>query len=406
MQVDLVIQILNATQPFTLGEQETLRQWLADRGIKTVVFVINWMNKLETKENRDEVYNEVRLITDSFQSILPKSIKNLYCVDALPALRAKQHQNILDVNKSGLTSFEAALYTTILLQKEEIYKTRLPRVTAIATQIKPVLQAKIQLISTELKTAEDIRKSIIEKGKKKEQSLKEGFKSSVAVFRDWLSLQTLLDCYQYSAANALKNYKFHDWKDNNLRSSLDSYIKIIEERVRRVCEEFQKNKPNILYIPLLSKPNVSLPKRKERSFGESFGDIFNGGANQRRLDSEYEKEKWQAYKNAAYNYLSEFSKKSLNILSQYESIVEPLISFPIPSESDEIVSKRDYLKSLNSGLEEIEKLENLENEVDIYNFNILQQLKTYLIFYKNYLFLFCSLYKAKIWNKIMSFISD
>jgi predicted GTPase len=41
LQVDLVIQILNARQPFTQGEQDTLNQWLIERGIKTVIFVLN-----------------------------------------------------------------------------------------------------------------------------------------------------------------------------------------------------------------------------------------------------------------------------------------------------------------------------------------------------------------------------
>ena len=49
LQVDLVIQILSAKQPFTLDEQNKLNDWLINRGIKTFIFIINWMNEIESK---------------------------------------------------------------------------------------------------------------------------------------------------------------------------------------------------------------------------------------------------------------------------------------------------------------------------------------------------------------------
>jgi hypothetical protein len=357
LQVDLVIQILNAKQPFTLGEQETLRQWLVDRGIKTVVFVLNWMNQLETEDDCREVYNEVRSITDAFKSDLPKSIKNLYRVDVLPAFEAKQKRNILGLRKSGMTKFEATLDTIVSLQKQKTDRTRSPRVFAIVTQVKQALQAKAQPIAVEVKTAEDRRNAEIERGKQREKSLREGFKGSVEVLRNWLSLQTLVGGYQSDAAEALENSQFSKWLNSELKSKVTSYIKTIEKSVNQACNDFQKSQPNRLSISFPSQPNVSLPQRQDRNLGQRFSDIFNGGSNRKKLDEEYERNKWQAYKNAAYNYLSNFSINALESLSQYENRVEPLISFTIPPESSSIINNRNYLQLLNVSVEELKKIE-------------------------------------------------
>lgn len=391
LQVDLVIQILNAKQPFTLGEQETLRQWLVDRGIKTVVFVLNWMNQLETEDDRREVYNEVRSITDAFKSDLPKSIKNLYRVDARPAFEAKQKRKILSVCKSGMTKFEATLYTIVLFQKQRIYITRLPRVLAIVTQVKQALQAKIQPIAVEVKTAEDRRNLEIERGKQREKLLREEFKGGVEALRNWLSLQTLARSYQSAAAQALENYQFSNWQNNELKLKVTSYINIIEKWVNQACNDFHKSQPSRLCISFPSQPNVSLPQRQDRNFGQWVGDIFNGGANLKKLDEEYETKKWQAYKNAAYNYLSNFSMNMLELLSQYEDRVKPLISFTIPSESSSIINKRNYLQSLNTSVQELQKIEMEGIKIYKYKFSYLLKIKVFLTFWKNWLLRICSI---------------
>ena len=94
LQVDLVILILHAQQLFTLTEQDILNQWLVNRGIKNIVFVINWMNKLKNRQDYRDVYDEAQAISNDFksdfQSDLTHSIKSLYPVDALPALKAKK----------------------------------------------------------------------------------------------------------------------------------------------------------------------------------------------------------------------------------------------------------------------------------------------------------------------------
>ena len=357
LQVDLVIQILNAKQPFTLGEQETLRQSLVDRGIKTVVFVLNWMNQLETEDDCREVYNEVRSITNAFESDLPKSIENLYRVDALPAFEAKQKGNILGVDKSGMTKFEATLNTIVSLQKQKTDRTRLPRVFAIVTQVKQALQAKAQSIAVEVKTAEDRRNADIERGKQREKSLREGFKGSVEALRNWLFLQTLVGGYQSAAAQALEDEQFSEWERSELKPKVISYIKTIAKWVNQACSDFHKSQPSYLDISFPNQHDPSLPQRQHRNFEQWFGDIFNGGSNRKRLDEEDERNKWQAYKDAAKKYLKNFSRNTLKSLSQYENKVEPLISFTIPPESSSIINKRNYLQSLNASVQELQKIE-------------------------------------------------
>lgn len=50
LTADLVVQVLDGRKLMTLGERENLRDWLLDRGIKTVLFVVNFLNLLEPEE--------------------------------------------------------------------------------------------------------------------------------------------------------------------------------------------------------------------------------------------------------------------------------------------------------------------------------------------------------------------
>ncbi|HYX13727.1 MAG TPA: dynamin family protein, partial [Nostoc sp.] len=88
LSADLVIQLLDARKLMTLGERENLRDWLLDRGIKTVVFVANFLNLLEPEEQK-QVQNRLLFVAESFRAELPPGFSNLYRVDALPALRAR-----------------------------------------------------------------------------------------------------------------------------------------------------------------------------------------------------------------------------------------------------------------------------------------------------------------------------
>ncbi len=86
LQCDLVIQLLNAKQPFSMDERDTLNEWLSERGIRSYVFVLNRMNQISTVSDKIEIYNHVSSCLQYFKPKLPKGLPCLFCVDALPAL--------------------------------------------------------------------------------------------------------------------------------------------------------------------------------------------------------------------------------------------------------------------------------------------------------------------------------
>ena len=88
--------------------------------------------------------------------------------------------------------------------------------------------------------------------------------------------------------------------------------------------------------------------------------------NQRKLDKEYERKKWLAYKIAAYNYLHKFRTDTLASLNEYKKTVESLILFTIPPESLAVIQKRSYLKVLNNSLNAIQSIESLKITTNTY----------------------------------------
>ncbi len=178
---------------------------------------------------------------------------------------------------SGIISFESTLLTIISLQKERINQTRLFRVISIASQVKSVLQKKANNLIKEIRDAEYIRNVAIEKGKQREEYLREEFKIRVKTYSNWLSLDMLLGSYQEKVAQALETRCFNNWQDSQFKSTILNYTQSIEKWANQSCDEFQKGRPNRIKISFPSYPHVSLPQLQETDFGQWFGDIFNGG---------------------------------------------------------------------------------------------------------------------------------
>ena len=88
LEADVVIQLLDGRKLMTLAEREHLRDWLLERGITTVVFVVNFLNLMEPDERKQVMYR-LRFLAQDFRMALPNGVSNLYAVDALPALRAR-----------------------------------------------------------------------------------------------------------------------------------------------------------------------------------------------------------------------------------------------------------------------------------------------------------------------------
>ena len=207
LKADLVVQVLDARKLMTLGEREHLRDWLIYRGIKTVVFVVNFLNLLESAEQK-EVSNRLRSVAESFRSELPNGISNLYRVDALPALRARLKGDMSAVHSTGLAAFETALQTIVAAQQEQIAVTRLPRLVAIALQVKHALQIKAQAIATDLEAESSKRNARIEIKQKAEKLIRQGFKASISKLESWLYLPKLLESYQSELALSLQQGEF------------------------------------------------------------------------------------------------------------------------------------------------------------------------------------------------------
>ncbi len=385
LQVDLVIQVLNAQQPFTWDERETLRQWLVERGITTVLFALNRMNQLDVEKDRKEVYKEVYSIAKSFNSDLPKGINNLYRVDALPALKAKQKRDILNIHKSGIAIFTATLHTIAFFQRRRIAITRLPRALAVASRIRQALEKIMSPIYIEVKNAEDIRNSKIERGKEREKSLQAGFKDSVKTLHECLSSRVLLATYESEGIEALTSQEFVKWQNSKFKEKITDYIDMLEEWVDIACDEFEQDSPQRLSISFPSQPVVSLPSRKDRNAGQWVGDIFNGGKNRKKLDVEYEQNKWEAHKTSIHSYLNDFSRNALESLDRYEKMVEPLIIFPIPPELSEVIDKRNHVKLLSDDIQAISKIEAIGTNRNKGELVYFQKIISSLVFYKNWL---------------------
>ncbi|HEY9666852.1 MAG TPA: dynamin family protein [Coleofasciculaceae cyanobacterium] len=361
LTADLVIQVLDARKLMTLYERENLRDWLLDRGIKTVVFVANFLNLLEP-EDQKQVYNRLLFVAESFRSELPSNISNLYRVDALPALRARLKGDTSAAQTTGLAMFESALQTIVAVQKEK-RNTSFPRVQAIATQVQQALQAKAQAISTELEAAETKRNQKIELKQKAQQLIQKGFSASVSELMSWLYLPKLLNRYQSEVVKALEQGTFSTWEQGVFKQAIADYENAIIKWVHQGCDFFDCSKPTHLSIPFPEPPQVILPEppqtptRSKSSddvapvalttglgwlLGGPVGAAVAGGAtyliNKLNQDSEpqqpdtsasYFEQVQHAYTKAAQDYLSRFSTQAFFVLNQYEQVAEKIINAPV-----------------------------------------------------------------------------
>jgi len=383
LTADLIIQVLDGRQLMTLTEREKLRDWLLDRGIKTIVFVVNFLNLLEPEEQK-EVYKRLRFVAESFRAYLPPNISNLYRVDALPALRSRLKGDVAAAQSSGLAIFESALQSILAVKQEKMGDVRLPRVVTIASQIKQSLQAKAQSIATELETFENKHNAKIEIQQKAEKLIKQGFITSVLELRNWLDEQTVLYRYQSEAAAALQQGQFSAWERDFLQPKFVELQQSVAKWVRQASEFFNRPQLETLSISLPSHPQVNLPNKPTNS--EGLGDTasvgvatglgwFLGGpvgaavvgsaayivnknlnkGKQQTEDETYHNQLAQLYADAAKDYLIRFSKESLEQLLKYQDKAERVISFQMPDPPLDLTSKRSQLNLLNTCWENMER---------------------------------------------------
>jgi|GEM_PF-355452 len=369
LSADLVVQLLDARKLMTLGERENLRDWLLDRGIKTVIFVANFMNLLEIDEQK-QVQNRLRFVAESFRTELPAGFSNLYRVDALPALRARLKGDVAAANSSGLAAFETALQNMVAICAQN--RDRSPRVKAIALQLQRSLTAKITPVAAEIAAYDDKNDAKNEIKQKAATLIQQGFATSLVELRGSLALPILLTKYQNDAAVALANSNFQAWERSTFKKDFTELQSALERWLNQAYDFFQEARPQDLYIPFPPEPQISLPPKPS---GDSFsepGAIAAGGgigwllggpvgaavvagisylANQniQKQDDQlatasYAQEVAKICFDAAGDYLSRFSRQGLSILADYENEAKSVIRLRVSQEPIEMALKREDLQ--------------------------------------------------------------
>jgi replication fork clamp-binding protein CrfC len=375
--VDVVIQLLDARKLMTLGERENLRDWLLERGIKTVIFVANFLNLLEPEEQK-QIHNRLLFVAESFRAELPPGFSNLYRVDALPALRARLKGDAAAASSSGLAAFEAALQNIVGILQQNPGGVRLAKIQAIAAQIQPTLIAKIYAISSEIKTFDDKQTAKNEIKQKAKNLITQGFKTSTLELRNWLSLSNLLAKYQAEAAVAMAENNFKSWQTINLKKDLNELQLSVVKWLYQAYDFFQSERPEDLFIPFPSEPEITLPSKANNlhsdlsepgsiAVGSGIGWLLGGpvGAavvgsisyllnknlqqqDEKSLNDSYHQQVAKICITAAENYLAQFSSQGLSILAEYEEKATKVIHFQTSLEPSDITKKRQEMQRLQN----------------------------------------------------------
>lgn len=379
---DLVVQLLDARKLMTLGERENLRDWLLDRGIKTVIFVTDFLNLLELEEQK-QVQNRLRLVAESFRAELPPGFSNLYRVDALPALKARHKGDVAAASSSGLAAFETALQNLVAILQQNPQSV-LPRVEPVASQIQQSLKAKFDIIKLELQKIDDKNHTENEIKNRAKQLIKKGFTTSVGELRDWLALPKLQNRYQADAAVALAQNKFKTWEKDTLKKDLVELQLAVLKCLYQAYEFLQEERPKDLLITFPPEPNVTLPPQPSNfnglsepgsiAVGSGVGWLLGGPVGaafvgsitylvNQSLQKQEEKTANESYHqqvakicvDAIDDYLSCFSSQGLNILAEYEKKAEKVICFTVSQEPLETTKKSEELQRLQNALNQLNR---------------------------------------------------
>jgi hypothetical protein len=368
-----------------MDERDTLNEWLSERGIRSYVFVLNRMNQISTVSDRTEIYNHVSSCLQYFKPKLPKGLPCLFCVDALPALDAKQDKKIKHMFLTGIFKFEVNLLTIISLQKNFIAESRLPMVLIIFQKVIVCLQANVQTLSDQLVTAENIRTLAIRQGMQEVENLRKDLDHRINIYKEWLAASNLIAEFQVDAAHALEQKRLDEWQRDKLLHINDKKINAIEAFVQKACNKIKTTNPYSLVIAEPMIPNPTLPDRTSRSFGQWFGDIFNGGENRLILDQEYERARWTTYKSSIDSYLLAFSLSSLTALNEYYKNVSKLLIYQMPPETQTILEMRYELDRLETLITEIANCLSHKSKRPNFRFDAFEYFKTRILIVRSWI---------------------
>ena len=378
LSADLIIHVLDARKLMTLEERQHLTQWLQNRGITKVVFVVNFLNLL-TPDEQQEVRQRVYFIAESFRSDLPAGVSNIYCVDALPALRARLKGNLSAAQATGLTTLESALQT-IASQRDRNLK--LPRVIKIAESLLEQAIAKQRQLE---KSSQNLQESKqIEVKQKAAGLIQQGFDRSVSDLRSWLYLPKLLTNYQPDLAIALQQTRFDRWL-LEFEVEVKNQQQTVNKWIVRGCEFFAHSDPQLLAIDLASAPVIqtpesvpdrstedrtinakssNIPSELNQILQSKAGSVVLGGASyilnkvapKSPTNSTPSPNKVsrieissQVYADAAASYLKEFSDRANAQLSEYPKLASKYLTFT-PQTNTQLTATDYQLQLINSSI--------------------------------------------------------
>ena len=258
LQTDVVIQVLDGRQLMTLLEREQLRDWLLDRGINTVVFVVNFLNLVEL-EDQQLVMTRLRSMATSFRTHLPSGISNLYRVDALPALRARLKGDGAALQTTGLPELESALQAIVARNQSELVQLRSPRLQRLVAPVQAALQTQITMIEREVRDRQDHHQKKQQIKQKAQALVQQEFHIQVNQLQDWLQPSYLLQHYQTSATLALQQDRFEDWVSSTLRPDWKQKQQMVVAAVNKACDFFQQPRPAELWLSFPPTPVVPSP---------------------------------------------------------------------------------------------------------------------------------------------------
>lgn len=367
LTADIVIQMLDGRKLMTLGEREHLRDWLLDRGIESVVFVVNFLNLLDPDEQK-QVMNRMRFVAESFRSQLPSGISNLYRVDALPALRARLKGDMAAAQITGLPMLETALQSIVQTYQTEGIPLQSKRAIALAKQLQLALQEKIAFTQSQVQTdVQDRAQQRLEIKERAQKLIIKGFRESVADTKNWLDLPTLLRNHEAGAQIALQQERFPAWLTDTLKPTWLKHQREVVGWVHKACGFFNQPRPAELWFAFPSGPAPqsqpqpsasSTAKSKEEEIapvaiatglgwlmGGPLGAAIFGGTGYvvNKLENiavskadlpKFEKNE-ESYRQAAHYYLTQFRAAALTALQEYERTAEQIILTPVVEKNAE-----------------------------------------------------------------------
>ncbi|WP_088240569.1 dynamin family protein [Calothrix rhizosoleniae] len=388
---DLVVQLLDARKLMTLEERENLRDWLWERGIKTVIFVANFLNLLEPDEQK-QVQHRLRFVAESFRAELPSGFSNLYRVDALPALRARLKGDVAAANTSGLIEFETALQNLVRILQKDTQVVRKPRVEKIAAKIQRSLKIKITPLEVEIAQFSDKNQAKYNIKKRAAELIKQGFHQSINELKDFLNITNLRDKYQADAAVALAQNEFKSWEIDHLKQDLKQLQLEVSKWLYQANEIFQTTRPEDLFINLPNTPQVTLPHKPGIDDGISDpSSLAVGGGivwllggpvgaavvgsitymvnkNLQKTETKTSNESYhqQVAKiclDAVDDYLMQVNRQGLSIIDKYQQQLEIIIQFNRSELPLEIQQKQIELQKWQNSLSELNQ--QLQKSLDI-----------------------------------------